>query len=162
MSDESSHEAVFRSLRLLADTLERYVEGDELALETLGEAFEQAGLSQDDLHSAVMVLRSISSVSGEVEADDDDPAPGPHAHRVLSPEERAILAPEAWGYLLWLRSQGSLDAGQFERVLDLVSGSGLRPVSIEHVREAAVRVAMTPESADASDLAIEGPFEQAH
>ncbi len=161
MSGDYSHEAVFRVLRLLADQLEGYVEGDELALETLGEAFEQSGLSQDDLQSAVMVLRSISAAGGEPDGD-DDPAPGRHAHRVLSPEERAILAPEAWGYLLWLRSQGSLDAGQFERVLDLVSGSGIRPVGVEHVREAAVRVAMRPDSAEASEPYGDGPFERAH
>src|SRR5216117_125300 len=145
MSGVTSHDAVVRALRLLADQLERYVEGDELAFETLGEAFEQSGLSPDDMQSAVMVLRSLGAAGGEPDGD-EDPAPGPHAHRVLSPEERAILAPEAWGYLLWLRSEGSLDAGQFERVLDLVSGSGVRPVGVEHVREAAVRVAMAPES----------------
>lgn len=158
MSDDDARDAVFRALRLMADQLERYVEGDDLALETLGEAFEQSGLSTDDLHSAVMVLRSIGSGSFEPDGD-EDPAPGRHAHRVLSPEERAILAPEAWGYLLWLRSQGSLDPGQFERVLDLVSGSGVRPVSIEHVREAAVRIAMTT---DMMERAGDGPFEQAH
>ena len=161
MSGVTSHDAVVRALRLLADQLERYVEGDELAFETLGEAFEQSGLSPDDMQSAVMVLRSLGAAGGEPDGD-EDPAPGPHAHRVLSPEERAILAPEAWGYLLWLRSEGSLDAGQFERVLDLVSGSGVRPVGVEHVREAAVRIAMAPESADSGELAGEGPFERAH
>ncbi len=161
MSEDSAQDSVFRALRLLADQLERYVEGDELALETLGEAFEQAGLSPDDLQSAVMVLRSIGTPGGEPDGD-EDPAPGPHAHRVQSPEERAILTPEAWGYLLRLRSQGSLDAGQFERVLDLVSGSGVRPVAIEHVREAAVRIAMAPEAVDAAELTGEGPFERAH
>ena len=161
MSGDPSHDAVFRALRLLADQLERYVEGDELALETLGEALELSGLSPDDLQSAVMVLRSISSAGGELDGDEET-APGRHAHRVLSPEERAILAPEAWGYLLWLRSQDSLDAGQFERVLDLVLGSGIRPVGIEHVRDAAVRVAMAPELADSGDYAGEGPFERAH
>ncbi len=161
MSGDPSHEAVFRALRLLADQLERYVEGDELAFETLGEALEQSGLTPDDLQSAVMVLRSISTTGGEPDGD-DDPAPGRHAHRVLSPQERAILAPEAWGYLLWLRSEGSLDAGQFERVLDLVSGSVVRPVGVEHVREAAVRVAMTPGSGDSDERAGEGPFERAH
>jgi uncharacterized protein Smg (DUF494 family) len=161
MSGDTSHEAVFRALRLVADQLERYVDGDELAFETLGEALEQAGLSPDDLQSAVMVLRSISTADGEPDGD-DDPAPGQHAHRVLSPEERAILAPEAWGYLLWLRKEGSLDAAQFERVLDLVSGSGVRPVGVEHVREAAVRVAMTPGPADLDERTGEGPFERAH
>jgi len=161
MSSDPTHDAVFRALRLLADQLERYIEGDEVALETLGEAMEQSNISTDDLHSAVMVLRSISSAGGEPDGDEET-APGRHAHRVLSPEERAILAPEAWGYLLWLRSQGSLDAGQFERVLDLVSGSFDRPVGIEHVREAAVRVAMAPESSDSGESGGGGPFERAH
>ena len=161
MSGDSSHDAVFRALRLLADQVERYVEGDELALETLGEAFEQSGLTPDDLQSAVMVLRSISSAGGEPDGD-EDPAPGHDVHRVLSPEERTILTPEAWGYLLWLRRQGSLDVAQFERVLDLVSGSGIRPVGVEHVREAAVRIAMTPEMTESGELAGDGPFERAH
>jgi len=161
MSDDGSQDAVFRALRMLADQVERFVDGDDLAFETLGEAFEQAGVSPDDLVSAVMVLRSISAAGAEPDGEEDDPEPGRHAHRVLSPEERAILAPEAWGYLLWLRSQGSLDAGQFERVLDLVSGSGVRPVGVEHVREAAVRVAMTSGASDGGE-AGEGPFERAH
>src|SRR2546422_8331441 len=105
MSGDTSHEAVFRALHLLADQLERYVEGDELAFETLGEALEQSGLSPDELQSAVMVLRSIGSVGGEPDGD-DDPAPGQHAHRVLSPQERAILAPEAWGYLCGCAARG--------------------------------------------------------
>jgi uncharacterized protein Smg (DUF494 family) len=160
MTDDGSQDAVFRALRMLADQVERFVDGDDLAFETLGEAFEQAGVSPDDLMSAVMVLRSISAAGAEPDGDEDDPTPGRHAHRVLSPEERAILAPEAWGYLLWLRSQGSLDAGQFERVLDLVSGSGVRPVGVEHVREAAVRIAMTTGIGDADPG--DGPFERAH
>ena len=161
MSGDPTHDVVFRALRLLADQLERYIEGDELALDTLGEALEQSNISPDDLQSAIMVLRSISSAGGEPDGD-DDPLPGRHAHRILSPEERAILAPEAWGYLLWLRGQGSLNAGQFERVLELVSGSGIRPVGVEHVREAAVRVAMAPESSDGGEFVGDGPFERAH
>src|SRR5262249_23147256 len=121
----------------------------------------QAGLSPDDLLSAVMVLRSVSTAGGEPDGD-DEPMPARHAHRVLSPEERAILMPEAWGFLLRLRKDGSLDAAQFERVLDLVAGCGIRPVGVEHVREAAVRVAMTTGQVEMDDRAGDSPFDRAH
>ena len=46
-------------------------------------------------------------------------------------------------------------------MLDLVSASGVRPVGVEHVRDAAVRVAMTPDATDVGELG-DGPFERAH
>ena len=42
MSDERRDDAVSALLRLLAERLEAYLDGDELALETLGESLEQA------------------------------------------------------------------------------------------------------------------------
>ncbi len=155
MSDHGSHDAVLRVLRLLADRLESYLDGDDTAFETLGESLDQADLSADEVQSAALVLRSLyaGGATGDAEAAEQPPAR--QAHRVLSHEERAMLAPEAWGYLLWLRSHGSLDAGQCERVLDLVSGSGVRPVGIEHVREAAVQIAMS--DGDGADGAFDRP-----
>ena len=75
-------------------------------------------------------------------ADASTSAPGEHAQRVLSAEERASLSPEAWGYLLRLRAPRLARRGQFERVLDLLSGSGVRPVGVELAREVATRVAL--------------------
>src|SRR4029079_15616310 len=107
--------------------------------EPLGESLAQPDVSADDLQAAALVLRTLHA-GGSGASDTIEHEPAAEAHRVLSPEERAILAPEAWAYLLWWKSRGSLDAGQCERVLDLVSGSGVRPVGVEHVREAAVRI----------------------
>ena len=56
--------------------------------------------------------------------------------------ERAILSPEAWGFLLDLRRRGALDAAQFERVLDQLNSTGIRPVDLELARDVAVRVAL--------------------
>jgi uncharacterized protein Smg (DUF494 family) len=69
-------------------------------------------------------------------------APGKHALRVLSAEERQRLSPEAWGYLLDLKRRGSLDSEQFERVLDILTGSGVRPVGVDLARDVATRVAL--------------------
>jgi len=43
MSDGVTYEAALRVVRLLADALERYAEGDDLSLETLGEGLEHCG-----------------------------------------------------------------------------------------------------------------------
>jgi uncharacterized protein Smg (DUF494 family) len=136
-----NEDGVLRVLRLIGDQLEAYLDGDELAFETLGERLEESGAGGEELHGALMVLRSLSgetAVPGLVA----DTAPGQSAHRVLSPEERATLSPEAWGFLLGLRRRGSLDPEQFEQVLDRLSGTGIRPVDVELAREVASRVAL--------------------
>ncbi|HTO91198.1 MAG TPA: DUF494 family protein [Candidatus Sulfotelmatobacter sp.] len=141
MSGARRGDGVLRAVRLLAEQLEAYLEGDELAFEALGERFEEAGLDGDELHGALQLLRSFNA---EAVAPDFGglAQPGRAAHRVLSSEERATLSPEAWGFLLDLRRRGTLDAAQFERVLDHLNGTGIRPVDLELAREVAVRVAL--------------------
>jgi uncharacterized protein Smg (DUF494 family) len=141
MSEDRGGDAVLRALRVISDQLEAYLDGDELAFETLGEHFEEAEVGGDELHAAVMVLRSLSG-DAAVPGFDSATAPGRAAQRVLSPEERATLSPEAWGFLLDLRRRGSLDPAQFEQVLDRLSGTGVRPVDVELAREIASRVAL--------------------
>ena len=129
-------------LALIADHLEDFVDGDELALESLGEVIEQNGLDSDDAQSAILALRSLAGAAiGEAVVAIDEPA-APTSLRVLSAEERESLSPEAWGYLLDLRRRGSLDAEQFERVLDRLTSSGLRRVGVEFAREVAAFVAL--------------------
>lgn len=135
--------AVARVLRLLADRLDAYLEGDELAFETLGERLEEARISGDDLHAAMLVLQSTACVLPE-EATELD-APGTATQRVLSAEERGSLSPEAWGALLGLRRKGALSPEQFERVLEMLGGSGVRPVGVDFALEIASRVALMGE-----------------
>ena len=136
-----------RVLRLLAERLESYLEGEELAFETLGEAIEETDASADEIETAVLALRGAASAQ-EAESDGEPAAatlerlPGKHAQRVWSKEERESLSPEAWGYLIDLRRRGSLDDGQLERVLEFLTGCGVRPVSVELARDVAVRVAL--------------------
>ncbi len=133
-------EGAARVLRLLARKLEEYLEGDDLALATLAEALEQEGATPDEIQAAVLGLRGVAGLQppgGWVAG-----MPGRNVQRVLSAEERDSLTIEAWGYLLDLRSSGTLDADQFERVLEALTASGERPVEVERARETAARVAL--------------------
>ncbi len=159
MSDRHDHDGVLRLLRLVAERLEGYLEGEDLALETLGEAIEEGGWSADELNAAILALRSGAGAAGPPGWIAE--APGRHAARVPSAEERESLSTEAWGYLLELQRHGALDSGQFERVLELLVGSGERPVSVELAREVASRVALEGGSGNAGD-ATYGDVEIAH
>ena len=142
MSDDREQAALRRVLLLLAEHLEDFLEGDELALERLGAALEQEAFGGEDLQTAVLALRSLAGerLGGAVSSLGQ--APGEWSQRVLSPSERESLSPEAWGYLLDLKRRGSLDSEQFERVLDRLAASGMRPVDVETAHEVAVRIAM--------------------
>jgi uncharacterized protein Smg (DUF494 family) len=159
MSDRHDRDNVLKIVRLVADKLEDYLEGDELALETLGEAIEEGGWSSDDVGAAILAIRSVSGV-GEPPAWVAE-APARHAARIPSAEERESLSTEAWGYLLELQHRGALDPEQFERVLEMLVGSGERPVSVELAREVAARVALEHETGNLGDGA-HGDAEIAH
>jgi uncharacterized protein Smg (DUF494 family) len=142
MSDELDREAVQRLLGLVARHLEEFFEGDELALESLGAALEDGEFTADQIQSAILTLRSLAGTRTSAAQAPGDP-PGRSAQRVLSEQERGSLSPEAWGYLLDLRRRGSLDAGQFECVLDRLAATGVRPIGVEMAHDMAVRVAFS-------------------
>ncbi len=145
------HDGAARVLKLIARKLEEYLEGDDLALETLAEALEHEGASPEDIQTAVMGIRGLAGVTapgGWVAG-----FPGRHAQRVLSAEERDSLTTEAWGYLLDLRSNGTLDADQFERVLEALTSFDERPVDVERARELAARIAL-----EAQDGTLPGEY----
>lgn len=160
MSGRGGTDEVARLLKLLAQKLEEHLEGDELALETLGESLEEGGFTADELLSAILAIRCIAGVS--------EPAgwiagsPGRDAARVLNAEERESLSTEAWGYLLDLRAQGTLDTEQFERVLEVLTASGIRPVSVEHARDVAARIALEHAQIGNVGEAGHGDIELAH
>ncbi len=160
MSDRAGNDGVPRLLRLIAQKLEDFLDGDELALETLGESIEAGGWSGEDLGSVIMALRTLSGAgvaTGWVAGE-----PGRDASRVMSPEESNSLSTEAWGYLLDLKRRGELDAEQFERVLEMLTGSGVRPVSVEFARDVASRVAMEHGEVDNPGDGPHGDIEVAH
>ncbi len=160
MSERPEQDSVQRLLKLVADKLEDYLEGDELALETLGEAIEEGRWSGEELHSAILAIRAMAGAS--VPPAWVAGTPGRQAARIPSAEERESLSPEAWGYLLDLQRHGALDAGQFERVLDLLVGSSVRPVDVELARDVAARVVLEHDGDDHSGDGSHGDVEVAH
>ena len=149
-----------RILRLLARRLEEYLEGDELALETLGEALEQEDATADDLNAAILGLRRLARLeppTGWVAG-----VPAGNTQRMLSADERASLTTEAWGYLWELRSHGKLDADQFERVLETLTVVQDRPVELERAREIASRIALEFEESPVPAEFKHGDQEVAH
>jgi len=162
MSDEPTHDAVRRVLRLLRERLESYLEGDDLAFETLGEAIEQERVTPDELNATLMVLQSVIDPSDEWTDATVTHTAGKHAQRVWSVEERESLTPESWGLLLDLKRRGSLDDEQFERVLDVLTTIMARPVGIDVAREVAARVALSAGTMDAIAEDERGEHELAH
>ena len=160
MTDERTADGVRRVLALLSSHLERHLEGEALALDALPAALQDPGVGVDDLLGALWILRSIEhlTASGVPVAPDllSDGArvTGARGQRMPSAEEREFLGADAWGYLLDLRRRGTLDAAQLEEVLDLLAGSGARPVSLALAREAAASVVLDLNAVPS----LEGPY----
>ena len=159
---QAENDGAGRVLRVIARKLEEYLDGDEMALETLAEALDQEGVTADDIQMAALGIRGLAGRPAPFGAGAPAPAGGSladwpmahpaevpglagrHAHRVLSAEERDSLTTEAWGYLVDLRSRGTLDADQLERVIEALTTFGERPVEVARAREVAARVALEP------------------
>ena len=87
MSEERDREVVQRLLSTLADRLEDFLEGDELALETLAEVIEEGGFNAEDLQAAILALRSLSGAGAGVGLVTVDDPPGPGAQRTADRSE---------------------------------------------------------------------------
>jgi uncharacterized protein Smg (DUF494 family) len=140
MANEPVNNELQEVFRILARHLDAFLEGDEAAFESLGDALAEAGATGEQLELAALILRQWGSAGAEETAS--LPA-AKAAHRVASDEERAGVSPEAWGYLLALRQRGSLDSGSFERVVDGLMASGDRPAGLERARELVARVVLS-------------------
>ena len=162
MTEERLNRGVARLLGLLSDRLESFLEGDDTALDTLGESIEQADFSAEEVQAVILVLGSLAQMGSPGSPEAVPRAPGKHAQRVLSAEERESLSTEAWGYLLDLRRRGSLNAEDFERTLDLLSGCGVRPVGVDLARDVATRVALKVDDPGERREVRRGDFDLAH
>jgi len=68
MTDERRMEPVPGLLELIADHLEEWLSGDELALETLGEAITRRGFTPDHLRAAIFTLKSMGGTAARTDA----------------------------------------------------------------------------------------------
>ena len=62
MTEERLNRGVARLLGLLSDRLESFLEGDDTALETLGESIEQADFSAEEVQAVILVLGSLAQM----------------------------------------------------------------------------------------------------
>ena len=141
---------------LLLDRLEAYLAGKAGALEELKEGLAAAGVGPDMVHAALAWLRA--GATGEAEELVPAEAPGDPQRRVLSREERRVLPPAAFGFLLRLAADGRLQAEQMEAILARL-GEHEFPVELEEVQELAWRVATGEsggETESESDLGATG------
>jgi uncharacterized protein Smg (DUF494 family) len=141
---------------LLLDRLEAYLGGEAGALEELKEGLAGAGVGPDMVHAALAWLRA--GATGEPEELVAAETPADLRRRVLSREERRVLSPEAFGFLLRLAADGRLEAAQLESILARL-GEHEFPVELEEVQELAWRVATGETGGEAeseSDLGATG------
>jgi uncharacterized protein Smg (DUF494 family) len=143
MSEDRDRAAVQRLLSLIARRIEGHLEGDEEALDSLGQTLEEGEYTEDQVQTVLLALRSLAGHAMMAGEDSSATSPGRSSQRVLSDHERESLSPEAWGYLLDLRRRGSLDSEQFECVLDRLATSGVRQVGVDLAHRMAVRVALS-------------------
>ncbi|MBI1797910.1 MAG: hypothetical protein HY076_05405 [Candidatus Eisenbacteria bacterium] len=60
MNDDVAVEPVQKLLGIVAEHLEQWLDGDELALERLGEALQEHGASGEQMQAAILTLRSLA------------------------------------------------------------------------------------------------------
>jgi hypothetical protein len=152
--------ALHELFRLLAERLESLLEGEELALDDLGEELS-ARFGAEDLQAAVLVLRSLVIEIPGTEESQLDPPPAGAAPRVPSAEELELVTPEAWDALALLKHDGTLDAAQFERVMGALGALGERQVGVERAMKVASRVALDETDETAAET-TDGGFEVWH
>jgi uncharacterized protein Smg (DUF494 family) len=162
MNDDRASDPVRTLLSTIAEHLEAWLEGDERALEGLGDALQASGSSEDHVQAVILTLRSLAGRWPGAGVPVLDEPPGQTAQRVLSALERESLSPDAWGYLLGLRRRGALDAVQFECVLDRLASTGARSIGVDVAREVAARVALRPSGRRDSTAEGAGDAESSH
>ena len=129
-------------LRLIADRVRAALEGDELALEDLHETLASSSLTAEEIQAALDTILALT----EPNREDLDPESlvTRGGNRVLSVEERSRLTTEAYGYLLGVRGEGTIDEEEFEWVLERALASGERPIGLPEIQGLVLEVALGP------------------
>jgi uncharacterized protein Smg (DUF494 family) len=132
---------------LILRRLIAYLEGDLEALEDLTEGLQSEGIAAETIREALELLLEQTEERTE-ELVPAQPAGDPR-RRILSKEEREALTAEAYGYLVGLAADGSLEGDQLEWILARL-GEGELPVDLEQIQELAWQVTI-----DAGEVEID-------
>lgn len=134
------NEHVKVTLRRIVQQLRAALEGDEFALEDLQDALLSSGATAEDLDAALESILALTEANREELPEFGAGSAG--GNRVLSLEESCRLTPEAYGYLLGVRGNGTIDEEQFEWVLERALASGERRVGLPEIQNLVLEVAL--------------------
>lgn len=117
-------------LAVIVQQLRAHMKGDSHALADLAEWLESGDPDPQTVHSAFQfILQLIEPYCSGLYVEKGTRRKV--NNRILDRAERSLLSREAYGYLLRLRDQGSLDDLQLELILNQVVGTRSEPVDLE-------------------------------
>lgn len=133
-------------LELITQQFRCFIEGDGLALEELTDLLTSRDYETKDLCAAFELIVQLLEPVAEENYQGDLPAEG--RNRVLNSLERTNLTPQAFGYLLRLKQNGSLTDEHFEMILERAGAQGARRLDVQEVEDLASWVLFGMESED--------------
>ena len=116
-------------LEMIAQQFKAFIEGDSLALDELTDLLSSRDFEARDLGAAFeLIAQLLDPVAEETYAPEGSPA---SRNRVLNHWERANLTPQAYGYLLKLRENGSINEEQAELILERAGAQGAHRMDVQ-------------------------------
>jgi len=131
-------------VEILVILLRQYPEGaiNNEDFEPLTDDLIDLGYTRQEIETALywfynrFEVKQNTVIADEIETD---------AFRILHDVERSILSPEAYGYLIELRSLGIINLSEMDKVIEKAVLLGGRRVSIDDVKTFVATTLMEPE-----------------
>ncbi|MBI5836611.1 MAG: DUF494 family protein [Candidatus Eisenbacteria bacterium] len=141
-----SQDPVREILELITQQFRSFIEGDGLALEELTDLLTSRDYEPEDLRAAFELI--VQLLEPVAEENFQTVGAGGSRNRVLNHWERSNLTPQAYGYLLQLKQNGSLDDDHMELILERAGASGARRMDVRDVEDLASWVLFGMETED--------------
>ena len=135
-------------LELITRQFKAFIEGDGLALDELTDLLTSRDYDGRDLGAAFeLIVQLLEPVAEENYQGSEAPA---GRNRILNSLERTNLTPQAYGYLLRLKENGSLSDEQAELILERAGTQGAQRLDVQDVEDLASWVLFGMDSSDSS------------
>ena len=129
-----SQDPVREILELITRQFRSFIEGDALALEELTDLLTSRDYETQELCAAFELIVQLLEPVPEEHYQGELPI---SRNRVLNQLERTNLTPRAFGYLLRLKQNGSLNDEHFELILERAGAQGARRMDLEDIEDLA-------------------------
>jgi uncharacterized protein Smg (DUF494 family) len=140
-----AHDPVREILELITQQFRSFIEGDGLALEELTDLLTSRDYESKDLCAAFELIVQLLEPVAEESFQPDLPQ---SRNRVLNHQERTNLTPQAYGYLLRLKENGSLNDEHLEIILERAGAQGARRLDLQDIEDLASWVLFGSEPED--------------